>query len=97
MRKNLNELLAKIKERKAIANNLNPLSRKGIALELMSGFRGNSIMSANALGDLMQAQATMYLKGSEITRRELMSYEVAVSNISRRTMEQCASLSALAN
>lgn len=38
----------------------------------------------------------MYLKGSEITRRESVSYGVAVSNVSNRVMEQCASLAVLA-
>ena len=97
MRENLNDLLAKTKERKATANELNPLSRKGIAIELVSAFRGNSIMSANILRDLMQAQITMYIKGSEITRRELITYGMTVSNVSRRVIRQCVSLTILIN
>lgn len=76
MRENLDDLLAKAKEGKATANESNSLFRKGIAIDLVSAFRGNSMMSANVLGDLMQAQATMYIKGSEITRRELIIYGV---------------------
>ena len=97
IRENLNDLLAKAKERKVTANKLNPLSRKGIAIDLVSAFRGNSMVSANVLGDLMQVQATMYIKGSEITRRELVIYGVAVSNVSRRVMRQCVSLAILAD
>ena len=92
MRANLDDLLDKAKERKASASELQPLSREGIALDLVSAFRGNSMVSTDVLGDLMQAQATMYLKGTEIARRELVSYGVAVSNVSNRVMGQCASL-----
>ena len=54
------------------------------------------MVSTDMLEDLMQAQATIYLKGTKIARRELMSYGVAVSNVSNRVMGQCASLAILA-
>lgn len=54
------------------------------------------MVSTEVLGDMMQAQAMMYLKGSEVTRRELVTYGVAVSNVSNRVMQQVAKLSVLA-
>lgn len=62
---NIAELLLRVKEKKAAASEVDPLSRKGIALDLVSAFRGKSMVSTEVLGEMMESQATMYLKANE--------------------------------
>lgn len=70
------------------ASQLNPLQKKNVARALQAGLRGRVSITTEEQEQILQAQTSFYASAVGVIRRELLTYEVAISNLADTTKTQ---------
>lgn len=93
---NLKTLLDNMAETKQSASLTQGLTRSKVSSDLQSGLQGKSMMQVAEHSKILQGQVGFQHAAIEVIRRELISYEMIISNLAERTKKQRMELAVIA-